>query len=92
MPLVIIALIFILLSLKWGDWKNWRLYYPTILMYIIATLSSNLLTYKKELCIIRGSFWNDILANYFIACVIFPCIIVIYSRYASRGEGTRITM
>jgi len=23
---------------KWGDWKNWREYYPTILFFIIGDL------------------------------------------------------
>jgi hypothetical protein len=24
--------------LKWGDWRNWRLYYPTILFYLLGDL------------------------------------------------------
>nr|WP_281292949.1 CBO0543 family protein [Bacillus marasmi] len=34
---------------KWGDWRNWRLYYPTILFLIIGDLLYNFLLYKKSM-------------------------------------------
>lgn len=37
------AILYILVCLKWGDWRNWRKYYPTILYVIIWDLIFNLL-------------------------------------------------
>lgn len=77
MGLVVIALISIFLCFKWGDWKNWRKYYPTILFYIITDINHMLLTSKKELWLIHG-FINDTLSDYFISLVIAPCIIILF--------------
>lgn len=34
----IYALIWLGAALKWGDWRNWRKYYPTILFFILGDL------------------------------------------------------
>ncbi|MFC4558248.1 CBO0543 family protein [Virgibacillus kekensis] len=30
-----------LAAYRWGDWRNWRLYYPTILFYVLSDLFYN---------------------------------------------------
>lgn len=84
MVLVILGLIHICLCLKWGDWKNWRLYYPTILFYIIVDFNHMLLLTEKELWVIHG-FCNDTIADYFISFIIAPCVIILFlSNYPKR--------
>lgn len=85
MALIILSMIFIYLCYKWGDWKNWRLYYPTMLFYIIGVLIEHTITNKNKLWVIQGSFWNDFLADNFIAYFIFPFIIIIFlSNYPPK--------
>lgn len=35
---VIYAAIFIFCAVKWGDWKNWKAYYPTFLFLMVGDL------------------------------------------------------
>jgi len=78
MGLIIISMIFIGLCCKWGDWKNWRIYYPTIIFYIIVAITSHIITVNKPLWVIHNFFNIDILANYFISGFIAPSIIILF--------------
>ena len=73
-----IGIIWICLCFRLGDWKNGKLYYPTILFYIISDLSYNIITYSKPLWLLGGSFWNHTFADYFVAFVTFPSIIILF--------------
>ena len=75
---ILVAIIFICLCFKWGDWKNWRVFYPTILFYIIFDLSYNILFYNKPLWLYTGSFWNSTFADYFVTFVTFPPLIILF--------------
>lgn len=46
---IMMGAIFIITCWKWGDWKNWKLYYPTIQFLIIGDLKANFLLYNKPL-------------------------------------------
>ncbi|MGP4081255.1 CBO0543 family protein [Pseudalkalibacillus sp. R45] len=35
---ILYFIIYIVAAWKWGDWKNWRVYYPTILFFIVGDL------------------------------------------------------
>lgn len=81
MVLIVIALICIALCYKWGDLKNWRLYYPTILFYIIGNAFEHIVTYKRKLWEVT-TFGIDTLADWFIEFIIYPFIIILFlSRY-----------
>lgn len=87
MGVIILGIICIYLCFKLGDWKNWKLYYPTILYYIIGDLTSNILTYNKPLWLLRGFFWKHTFTDYFVAFVIFPCIIILFlSNYPKQKK------
>jgi hypothetical protein len=51
---------YLIAGLKWGDWRNWREYYPTILFLIIGDLLYNFLLYNKSMWI----FHDLILPNH----------------------------
>jgi hypothetical protein len=85
MTLIIISMVCFGLCYKWGIWKNWKLYYPTILFYIIGALTENFITDKNPLWIIYGMTSKDIISDYFIACFIFPFVIILFlSNYPKR--------
>lgn len=46
---IIIISLFLLACWKWGNWRNWKEYYPTILYFIIGDLSYKVLFYNKTL-------------------------------------------
>lgn len=78
MALIVMSLVCIGLCYKWGKWKNWKIYYSTILFYIIGMLTAEIITDDKPLWLIKYSFWNNTLADYFIGYFIFPCIIILF--------------
>lgn len=74
----------LLAAIKWGDWRSWREYYPTILFFIMGDLLKNFLfhdyliwTYQETM------FAQNILSNHtFISLLImfvtYPSTTLIY--------------
>lgn len=58
----LIALFWILVSLKWGNWKNWRAYHATMLYFSAANLFYYLIVQKDWLWV----HIPDKLTRYFI--------------------------
>jgi hypothetical protein len=46
---IIINIFYLIAGFKWGDWRNWILYYPTILFFIIGDFLYNFLLYKHSM-------------------------------------------
>lgn len=90
---IILSLLAILLAWKWGDWRNWKLYYPTILYMIIGDLSYIILSsdkplWKYESRIISGDF-----AECLIAFVVFPCTcFIFFSLYSMVSTSKKIVV
>ncbi|KUO74447.1 MAG: hypothetical protein APF81_14550 [Desulfosporosinus sp. BRH_c37] len=81
---IILSLLSILIAWKWGDWRNWKLYYSTILYMILGDLtyiilSSNKPLWEYESRIISGDF-----AEFLTAIVVFPCTCLIYFELYSK--------
>ena len=85
-PLIILQLIFkptkailyILVCLKWGDWRNWRKYYPTILYIIIWDLIFMNFTMYHPLWTFNHPLLKHTLSDLLIAFVSFPCAILLF--------------
>ncbi|MFD0824564.1 CBO0543 family protein [Neobacillus sp. M.A.Huq-85] len=57
---IFISTIYSIAALIWGDWRNWKQYYPTILFFIIGDFLYNFLLYNKSMWI----FHDLILPNH----------------------------
>ena len=81
---IILTLLTILIAWKWGDWRNWKLYYPTMLYFIIGDLSYIILSSHKHL----WEYESRILSGDFIECliafVVFPCSCLIFFQLYSK--------
>lgn len=77
--------LFILATYLWGDWRNWRIYYPTILFYITGDLVYNYFTINYSLWTYNGLPSSRLLKPLLIMGVAYPCTILIYLKYALRG-------
>ncbi|TXC91609.1 hypothetical protein FS935_08205 [Metabacillus litoralis] len=77
--------IYIFAAWKWGDWRNWRVYYPTILFFIIGDLFYHFIFYDyfplwkfepvpkdKQLGL------TGVHISLLIMCIKYPCTILIY--------------
>ncbi len=46
---IFINSLYLIAGFKWGDWRNWKKYYPTILFFIIGDLLYNFILYNKTM-------------------------------------------
>lgn len=59
-----------------GDWKHWKLYYPTMLYYIIVSINVSIILDDKPLWLFYGSSPIDRICNYVLEVLVFPSIII----------------
>jgi hypothetical protein len=76
---LMIAVVTLIAAWRWGDWKNWRLYYPTILFMIVGNFLYNILTYNHPIWMYQGTlFPNHTTTDIFNSFVLFPAVILLY--------------
>ena len=75
-----IPLFMFLICLKWGDWKNSRKYYPTILYVIVWSLLYSFLYVNHPLWMFKHNTIRVVL----IAFVTYPSVILLYLPYVSK--------
>lgn len=82
-------LIFMAVCYKWGDWRNWKKYYSTILYVIIGDLSYNFVFYNFDLWkyyhLVNHTF-SDIL----IALTVLPCGIILFNTYYPKQNFSKV--
>lgn len=89
---VILCLVLLLSCLKFGDIKNWKRFYPTILYLIVNNLLY--IFFVKE----KYSLWKlqpDFLLNHTFSVlvqtfIIFPCIVILFLSYLPESRKKQI--
>lgn len=80
--LLLIVLIFsLVIAWKIGDWRHWKLYYSTILYWVIGDITFNFLSYNKPLWSYHSAFLNHTSIDLLIAVVVFPCTLLVFLPY-----------
>ncbi len=80
-PLILFSLfglMWIIVTYKIGDWRNWRKYYHTILFFWCGDLIYNVLFYKNPLWVYTNPAFNHQFTDLLCAFVIFTCTILNY--------------
>ncbi len=85
---LLLAVAFVLVTWRWGDWRNWRNYHATILFYSLGSLLYEVLTYKYPMWQYAG---DGILPNHTISALLlsfvaFPCTVLLFLPY-TRTRG-----
>jgi hypothetical protein len=80
----ILAIMFFLFCLKWGDWKNWRKYYPTMLYTVVWDLLNNFFTVNYPLWRLDHPILKQTFSELIIAFVYYPSSILLYLPYVPR--------
>lgn len=86
---IVIALLCLIAAWLFGDWRNWRTYYPTILFAICVDFFISLLIYNYPLWQFHQSAVtpNHTIADFFIAFTNLPCIVLVYlSKYPFKSH------
>ena len=76
--------LFLSAAIKWGDWRNWRDDYPTILFFVLGDLLKNFLFYNYWMWTFQETiFEQNILQNHtfillMIMVSVYPSTLLIF--------------
>jgi hypothetical protein len=88
--MILLFIIVLLFLLKSGHLKNWKAYYPTILLLMIGDLALNLILYKHPLWHYKPAIIHShTILDLFHAVVSFPCIVILFLGYMPDGLWKR---
>ncbi|WP_422392231.1 CBO0543 family protein [Niallia oryzisoli] len=73
---ILINTLYLIVGYIWGDWRNWKRYYSTILFFTIGDFLYNFLLYKKSMWV----FHDLILPNHTMITIL--AMVVSYSATA----------
>lgn len=76
----LLTLIVLVITLKWGDWRHWKQYYPTILFWALGNFIYLYLTFKKPLWKFTTSIPTS-LADNLMTLIILPCSSLLFLPY-----------
>lgn len=84
--ILFLAFLFIFICYKWGDWRKWYLYYPTILFMIAGDFIYLYAASAKPLWRYTAKLFPGMTTTLIIALIIYPCTILLFlPRYPKSG-------
>lgn len=83
---IVFNLLYLIVAWRWGDWRNWEKYYPTILFLILCDLLHNFLAFNHTLWMYHETLVPYLLPNHttISLCymlVMYPATILVYLKY-----------
>jgi hypothetical protein len=84
------SVIMVLAAWKWGDWKNWKLYYPTMLYYIVFDFLYALLTYNYPLWQYESPLLKTTFSDILLSFIFFPAKILLFLSWQPNPLIIRI--
>ncbi len=87
---IIVSLIFLVAAWRWGDWRNWQKYYPTILFFILGNFAYGYITYDHPLWEHESPLFKSTLSDIFITLISFPALVLIFLPHYPNGRYKRI--
>ncbi|WP_281368214.1 CBO0543 family protein [Neobacillus endophyticus] len=87
---VFINALYTIAGLIWGNWRNWKRYYPTILFFVIGDFLYNFLLYKKSMWV----FHDLIIPNHTTITILsmvfsYTATVLIYLGKFPKGWAKR---
>lgn len=75
---IFFTILCVLAAWKWGDRRNWKLYYPTILFVIAGHFIYESLSISKHLWLFESHLLGHTIPNFLIAFIVYPALTIIY--------------
>lgn len=82
---LVMAAVWITCAYKWGDWKNWRKYYPTMLFFGFGDLIYHLIFKNKHLWIFNSPVIAPAITELFVIFTIFFSTTLLYLTHFPKG-------
>ncbi|AET65784.1 hypothetical protein Desor_0026 [Desulfosporosinus orientis DSM 765] len=89
MILVLVG-VFITICFKWGEWRNWRLYYPTILFLIAGDFIAGFVASSKPLWKYEATIFSGNVTQLLVALIIYPCTILIFFHFIKKLKSVSL--
>lgn len=70
-----------------GNWRNWKAYYPTILLFILGDAVYNFGFFNYPLWTYKSEFFVHTIVDLYWAVLIFPCIVILFLTYMPQKKG-----
>lgn len=86
---IILVICYAFVCFKWGNWRNWKAYYPTILYVIIGDLGYNFIFFNYDLWKFERLI-NHTVSDLLIAFAIFPCSIILFLSFFPKKRWKQI--
>lgn len=84
MIVLVLVVLYAALCYKWGAWKRWREFYPTIQYMIIANLAYNYVFYEYPLWLFDG-FMGDTVLCIIMKFLIYPSAVILFLTHYPVG-------
>lgn len=78
---IIVTLITVAAAWKYGDWRNWSHYYPTILFIVLVNFTYNLISYNFPLWEYESPLLKTTGSDLLLNLMAFPAVIILYLTY-----------
>ena len=75
--ILLLAFLF-LVCYKWGDWRNWKTYYATILFLIAGDYIYYFVAGAKPLWQYTAKLFPGAIATLIISLIIYPCTVLLF--------------
>lgn len=76
---------------KWGNWRNWKEYYSTILYLFIGSIVCDFLLYQHPLWAFNKLTEEYPFLKIFITAVLFPSTVILYLSHLPKS-GKRMVL
>ena len=75
---ILLAFISIAICYKFGNWRNWKKYYPTILFFILSNLACVILIYNHQLWAYESKILGHTFADLLICVTVYPSTVMMF--------------
>jgi hypothetical protein len=90
MSFAIMGLIAVLVCWKWGDWRNWKLYYPTILYLLIGDLVADYLLYAHPLWGFGTFVESCSVLDLSVMVLLYPATVILFLTFYPKLAGKQV--
>lgn len=78
MSYAILSAVGVIICWKWGNWRNWKEYYPTILYVYLANLAYDVLVSDRPLWTFGMLSYHFPFVDLFIMALLYPSTVILY--------------
>ncbi|MBK5242496.1 CBO0543 family protein [Clostridium sp.] len=90
MYLIFLSIISIIICYKFGDWKNWKNYYSTILFFVLSNVTCILLIYNNPLWLYESKILNHTFSDLYICITVYPSTVMLFIPHLPSKKTKQI--